>query len=86
MLRHPAAAPVAIHPELLNATGLYTYEEAAALLKTTPRHVERLISRRQLHAVALGLGDKLPRIRPCDLFTFINGLTPIGRDDNPAWP
>jgi excisionase family DNA binding protein len=85
MSRHPPAAattPVALHPELLNATGLYTYEEAAALLKTTPRHVERLISRRQLDAVALGQGDKLPRIRPLDLFTFINGLTPISRDDD----
>jgi excisionase family DNA binding protein len=87
MPRPPAAtAQVAVHPELLNATGLYTYEEAAALLKTTPRHVERLISRCQLHAVALGLGDKLPRIRPCDLFTFINGLTPISRDGEPVGP
>ena len=84
MPQQPTAAPVAVHPELLNAAGLYTYEEAAALLKTTPRHVERLISRRQLHAVALGLGDKLPRIRPRDLFIFINDLTPIGRDEEPA--
>lgn len=86
MPQQPAAAPVAAHPELLNAAGLYTYEEAAALLKTTPRHVERLISRRKLRAVALGLGDKLPRIRPGDLFNFINSMTPIGCDEAPPRP
>jgi len=34
--------------------GLLTYDEAAKILKMTTRHVERLVSRRQLKAVALG--------------------------------
>lgn len=64
--------------------GLLTYDDAAKILKTTTRHVERLVSRRQLKAVALGQGDKLPRIRPADLLAFIDGLEPITRADDPA--
>jgi|tagenome__1003787_1003787.scaffolds.fasta_scaffold19396769_1 excisionase family DNA binding protein len=59
---------------------LLTYDDTAKLLKTTTRHVERLVSRRQLRAVALGQGDKLPRIRPADLLEFIRDMEPIARD------
>src|SRR5436190_24319514 len=64
--------------------GLLTYDDAAKILKTTPRHVERLVFRRQLVAVPLGYGDKLPRIRPADLIAFIDALRPIARDDDPV--
>ncbi|WP_027518056.1 helix-turn-helix domain-containing protein [Bradyrhizobium sp. WSM1417] len=64
--------------------GLLTYDDTAKLLKTTTRHVERLVSRRQLKAVALGQGDKLPRIRPADLLEFISDMEPIVRADDPA--
>ena len=64
--------------------GLLTYDDTAKILKTTTRHVERLVSRRQLKAVALGQGDKLPRIRPTDLLAFIDSMEPIARDDDPV--
>lgn len=64
--------------------GLLTYADAAEFLKTTTRHVERLVSRRQLKAVALGQGDKLPRIRPTDLLAFIDSMEPIARADDPT--
>lgn len=59
--------------------GLLDYDNVAALLRTTRRQVERLIARRQLVAVALGEGGKLPRVRPTDLLNYINGLAPIER-------
>jgi excisionase family DNA binding protein len=64
--------------------GLLTYDDAAKILKTTTRHVERLVSRRQLKAVELGQGDKLPRIRPADWLAFIDSMEPIARADDPA--
>jgi excisionase family DNA binding protein len=60
-----------------------TYDEAAKILKTTTRHVERLVSRRQLKAVALGQVDKLLRIRPADLLALIDSMEPITRADEP---
>jgi excisionase family DNA binding protein len=50
-----------------NVTGLLTYEEAAAWLGTSPRHVRHLWATRQLAAVKVG---RLIRFDLADLLRF----------------
>ena len=81
-----AASAQAVNPDLhvpvvqpIPGYGVLNYDETATALRCTRRHVERLISRGQLRAVALGENGKMPRIRVPDLLSFIDGLEPIDR-------
>lgn len=72
LLRGPATSPTVIrlNGEVLDrAPGLLDYDQAAAYLGTTPRHVRHLWQTRQIPAIKLG--KKLVRFSPEDLADWV---------------